>query len=234
VELPFGPDPRTEKLRALQIALIDHFGRLIRPDSKRRDPVWTLVQGVIGARTKTAISNAATDQLLAHFGSWAAVAAARIETLTIVLYRQTFPEQSAKRLQDCLNTIITERGEVDLRHLSNLSTEDMMVWLEALPGVARKISAGVVNTSTFNRRALVIDTNHRRVIQRLGLVAAKADTTRAFNDIMPVLPDEWTSIDVDEHHLLAKRVGQRYCRPKEWHCEECPLSAHCLHFARHR
>ena len=64
--------PRTELLRRSQTALIEESGRIIRPDDKRRDPVWTLVQGVIGARIKTAISNANADRLLANFGSWIA------------------------------------------------------------------------------------------------------------------------------------------------------------------
>jgi len=72
MQLSFGTDPRSELLRRSQAALIAEFGRIIRPDDQRRNPVWTLVQGVIGARTKTAISNANADRLLAHFGSWIA------------------------------------------------------------------------------------------------------------------------------------------------------------------
>ncbi len=227
MQLPLGPDPRTDTLRRIHAALIEHFGRIERPDDKRRDPVWTLVQGVIGARTKTAVSNTATDTLLERFGSWEAVAAAPLDEVTEVLSRQTFPEMSAKRLQDCLRQIIEERGQVDLRHLSNLDTPDMMEWLETLPGIARKISAGIVNTSVFDRRALVIDTNHRRVIQRMGLVPPKADTARAYNELMPILPEEWSAKDVDEHHLLVKRVGQVLCRPSSTKCAECPIRDDC-------
>lgn len=227
MQLPLGPDPRTEILRHMQSALIETFGRIIRPADKRRDPVWTLVQGVIGARTKTAVSNAATDRLLEIFGSWDAVAAAPLSELLAILSRQTFPELSATRLKDCLLAIREERGAVDLRHLSNLPTEEAMIWLEALPGVARKISAGVVNTSHFNRRALVIDTHHRRIVQRMGLVPPKADTARAYDRLMPFVPGEWLPEDVDEHHLLVKRLGQTICRPKKPDCRSCPIKGDC-------
>ncbi len=63
-----------------------------RPHTKRIDPAWTLVQGVIGARTKTAVSNDVTDALLAEFGSWEGVAAAPLDRLTAILAKQTFPE----------------------------------------------------------------------------------------------------------------------------------------------
>ena len=51
MQLPLAPDPRTDILRRMQVALIERFGRIVRPPEKRRDPEWTLVQGVIGART---------------------------------------------------------------------------------------------------------------------------------------------------------------------------------------
>ncbi len=227
MQLSLGPDPRSDTLRRIQAALIAQFGRIVRPDDKRRDPVWTLVQGVIGARTKTAISNANTDRLLERYGNWEAVADAQEEELAELLRTATFPALMAERLKACLRRIVAERGAVDLRHLSNLPTEEAMAWLETLPGVARKISAQVMNTSHFHRPALVIDTNHRRVIQRMGLVPPRADTARAYDTLMPVLPQEWSAQDIDEHHLLVKRVGQTLCRPSRTDCPNCPLQRDC-------
>lgn len=227
MQLPLGPDPRSEQLARIHAALIAAFGRIVRPVDKRRDPVWVLVQGVIGAQTKTAISNASTDGLLARFGSWEAVARAELADLEDMLRGQTFPAVAAERLKACLLAIIEHRGAVDMRHLSNLPDDMAMDWLEALPGVGRKNAAGVMNTSTFARRQLVIDGHHRRVMQRAGLVPARADTARAHDVLMPLLPDEWSAADIDEHHLLVKRLGQRRCRPSRMHCDECPISADC-------
>ncbi|WOE74412.1 endonuclease III domain-containing protein [Alterisphingorhabdus coralli] len=227
MQLDLGPDPRTAELQQLHDMLIGHFGRVIRPPDKRRDPVWTLVQGVIGARTKTQYSNASADNMLAKYGSWEAVAEVRHEELTEMLSTATYPSLMAERLKACLQAIIAERGRVTLDHLHNLPTDEAMAWLETLPGVARKISAGVMNASTFNRSALVIDTNHRRVIQRMGLVPPKADTRRAYDQLMPLLPQDWAPADVDEHHLLVKRVGQQFCRPSHMACPSCPARPLC-------
>ena len=225
--LPLGSDPRTDQLSRIQNNLIQRFGHLIRPADKRRDPVWTLVQGVIGARTKTAVSNANTDRLLADHGSWDGVADAPLDALIAALGTATFPQVAAERLKACLTAIKRERGSVDLSHLDAMTTQEAMDWLETLPGVARKVSAGVVNTSTLNRKALVIDGNHRRVIQRMGLVPPKADTTRAYNELMPILPGGWAAPDIDEHHLLVKRVGQTFCRPSRMDCPHCPMQSLC-------
>lgn len=227
MQLPLGPDPRTERLRRLHRALIARFGRIVRPPDKRRDPVWVLVHGVIGAQTKTAASNASSDDLLGEYGSWEAVAEAPLEELEARLRRQTFPSVAAQRLKDCLTAIIAERGAVDLRHLSNLDTAEAMAWLEALPGVARKNSAGVMNASTLDRKAMVIDGHHRRIMQRMGIVPASADTARTYDALMPIVPEEWSAADLDEHHLLLKKLGQTCCRPRAPACRDCPVRGEC-------
>ena len=226
MQLPLD-DPRTDQLRRLQAALIARYGRIIRPSEKRRDPMWTLVQGVIGAQTKTAISNASADLLLAKFGSWEAVAGLSVEALEELLSPQTFPAVAAQRLKACLAQIIAMRGAADLRHLSNLPTEQAMEWLETLPGIARKNAAGIMNASTFDRRAMVIDGHHRRTMQRIGLVPPKADTARAYDALMPIVPEEWSAADYDEHHQLLKALGQTVCRPSAMHCEKCPVRSDC-------
>ncbi len=227
MQLDLGADPRTDILRRLQAALIARFGRIIRPPDKRRDPIWVLVHGVIGAQTKTAASNASSDGLIAEYGTWETVAAAPIADLEERLQRQTFPKVAAKRLSQCLNAIIAARGAVDLRHLSNLPTDEAMAWLETLPGVARKNSAGVMNASTFARRAMVIDGHHRRIMQRMGIVPAKADTARTYDALMPIIPDDWSAAEMDEHHLLLKTLGQTHCRPRKAICEGCPAHQDC-------
>lgn len=226
-QLPIGSDPRTLILRRTQTALIARFGRIIRPPEKRRDPVWVLVHGVIGAQTKTAASNASTDALLGEYGSWEAVAAAPVDDLEQRLQRQTFPTVAARRLYQCLNAIITQRGAVDLRHLSNLELAEAMAWLETLPGIARKNSAGVMNASAFNRKAMVIDGHHRRIMQRMGIVPVKADTAKTYDTLMPIVPEEWSAEDMDEHHLLLKKLGQNLCRVRKAECNGCPLRADC-------
>ncbi|OJU65884.1 MAG: endonuclease III [Rhizobiales bacterium 63-7] len=227
MQLALGSDPRTQVLRDVQRRLIGRFGRVVRPPEKRRDPVWALVHGVIGARTKTAASNASTDGLLREYGSWEALAQAPPEELTRHLAAQTFPELSAERLKSCLEEIVRRCERADLSHLAAMETEAAMAWLEALPGVARKVAAGVVNTSTLGRKALVIDGHHRRVMQRMGLVPARADTTRAYDALMPVLPEEWSAADIDEHHLLVKRLGQVSCRPSRPDCGGCAVTSLC-------
>ena len=227
MELPLGDDPRTDVLRQLQPRLIQRFGRIERAPRERRAPEWVLVQGVIGARTRSEVSNAATDRLLARYGSWEAVAATPLQDLQAELATQTYPNVAAERLKACLADLVARRGAVDLSHLEPMETGAAMAWLETLPGVGRKIAAGVVNASTLDRKAMVLDSHHRRVLQRMGLVPLNADTKRAYAAIMPATPPEWSAADYDEHHLLMKEIGRNFCRPGSTDCPSCPAQSLC-------
>lgn len=227
MQLPLGPDPRTDILRRLQPLLVQRFGRIERAAAAWRRPEWVLVQGVIGARTKSPVSNAATDRLLTRYGSFEAVAAAPLAVLVEELQTQTYPSVAAERLKASLTALVERRGAVDLSHLAEMRTGAAMDWLEQLPGIGRKIAAGVMNASTLDRRALVLDGHHLRILRRMALVPAKADTARAFDAIMPAMPPEWSGADFDEHHLLMKKLGQTWCRPAVPQCADCPALSLC-------
>ncbi|WP_137680746.1 endonuclease III domain-containing protein [Aurantiacibacter suaedae] len=226
-QLPLGLDPRTETLRRLQPLLVQRFGHIQRAAAAWRAPEWVLVQGVIGARTKSEVSNAATDRLLKRYGSWESVANAPVAQLQDELSTQTYPNIAAERLKASLTDLIARRGSVDLSHLEGMATQEAMDWLEQLPGVGRKIAAGVMNASTLDRPVLVLDSHHRRILQRMELVPAKADTARAYAAIMPAMPPEWSAADYDEHHLLMKKVGQTWCRPARTDCANCVAQLLC-------
>lgn len=218
MELPLGPDPRTDILRRMQPMLVQRFGQFQRAAASWREPEWVLVQGVIGARTKSELSHAATERLLARDASWEAVAEAPLAELQAELATQTYPNIAAERLKVCLTDLVALRGAVDLSHLADMDTPEAMGWLEQLPGIGRKIAAGVLNASTLDRAVLVLDSHHLRILQRMGLVPAKADTARAYEAIMPAMPPEWSAAEYDEHHLLMKKVGQTRCRPRVLDC----------------
>ena len=220
-------DERTGRLRRLHDLLLQRFGHVERGADYTREPEWVLVQGVIGARTKTPLSNAATDRLLERWGSWEAVASAPLDELQGTLATQTYPRMAAERLKACLARCVELRGRIDLTHLEPMETPDAVAWLEQLPGVGRKIAAGVMNASRFARPVVVLDGHHIRILQRLGMVPPKAGATRAFDAIAGAMPPEWDGPTFDEHHLLMKRLGQTWCRPQTPDCINCAALSLC-------
>lgn len=218
----------TDILRRLQDNLIQRFGHMLRKPEARKPPEWNLVQGLIGSRMPSEQSGAVADGLLERKGSWDAVAALSQESLAAELKGIRFPNQGAKRVNDVLGAVVAQRGKVDLSHLAGLDTAAAIAWLEALPGLGRKIAAQVMNASTLGRPALVLDTHHLRILARMGLIAEKAPTEKAYDAIMPLLPPEWDAATIDEHHMLMKELGRTHCKPKTLDCPDCPALALCI------
>lgn len=198
-----------------------------RAPEDRRAPEWALVQGLIGSRMPSAASSAVADRVLTECGSWDAVAALPNEALTAALKGVRFPNQSAKRVSGVLGAIREKMGKVDLSLLESMDTPDAIAWLEALPGTGRKIAAQVVNTTTLDRPALVLDTHHLRILARLGLIGEGVDTAKAYDTLMPQLPPEWDAATIDEHHMLMKELGREVCTPKNPKCPDCPALSLC-------
>ena len=217
----------TDILTRLHAALVQRFGRKPRAPADRRDPEWSLVQGLIGSRMPSEVSSAVADRLLAEMGSWDVVAALSPGALAKALHGVRFPNQSAKRVHGVLGAIVAKVGTVDLSCLEGMDTPTAIAWLEALPGAGRKIAAQVLNTTTLNRPALVLDTHHLRILARLGVIAHGADAARAYDVIMPALPADWQAEAIDEHHRLMKELGREICTPKNPDCPDCPALSLC-------
>lgn len=186
-----------------------------------------MVQGLIGSRMQSEQSSAVADGVLARLGSWDALARMPVDRIAGELKGVRFPNQSAKRVHDVLGAIVAREGKVDLTHLENCDTPTAIAWLESLPGVGRKIAAQVVNTSTLDRPALVLDTHHLRILARLGLIGPRDSTAKAYDAIMPLLPPSWDAATIDEHHQLMKALGRAICRPAKPLCPECPALSLC-------
>lgn len=185
------------------------------------------MQGLIGSRMPSAASSAVADRVLTEQGSWDAVAGMPLDALAIALKGVRFPNQSAKRVLGVLGAIRDKVGQVDLSLLEGMTTPEAVAWLEALPGAGRKIAAQVVNTTTLDRPALVLDTHHLRILARLGLIAEGDDTAKAYDALMPQLPPEWDAATIDEHHMLMKELGREVCTPKNPKCPVCPALPLC-------
>lgn len=225
MQLLLGLDDRTGALAEIHRRLQRRFGP--RGPSLRLDPVSQLIMSFIGGRTRGEISKAAFEALLARFGGWEAVRDAPVAEIRKIIGAVTFADAKAPRLKAALTAVTGARGELTLDGLESLSVEDALAWLERLPGVGRKVAAATLNFSTLRKAALVIDTHHLRVLQRLRFAGERSDLTRAYDRVMPLLPPDWSASDLDEHHQLMKTLGQSICRRDAPICRRCPLQVLC-------
>jgi endonuclease-3 len=204
------------------------------PPRVPRDPLSQLIYSMLASRTKTDDANHTFRLLEARYATnanWDALRDAPLAELEQAIAGVTFPELKAPRLLAVLAGITTRYGSLTLDFLAKYRTEKIREWLEGFEGIGAQISAAVVNFSTLRRRALCVDANHLRVVQRLGLTPrADADTTEL--RLMRLVPDTWDAAMLDEHHSLVKLHAQTLCTFAEPKCADCPLKAICRYAQR--
>ena len=215
------PDPR---LPDLHDRLLTRYGR---PAPRvPRDPLSQLIYSLLASRTRTEDSNDVFRRLQLAYPAWDDLRDAPLADIEQAIQGVTFPEVKAPRLKAVLAGITARYGSLTLEFLAKYRTEKIREWLQSFEGVGAQISAAVVNFSTLRRRALCVDANHLRVVQRLALTP-RADAATTEERLMRLIPEDWDALKLDEHHMLVKLHAQTLCTFSEPRCAECPLRDRC-------
>jgi len=222
---PTPADPRLPKIHAV---LMERYGR---PAPRvPRDPLSQLIYSLLASRTRTEDSDRVMRELEARYrsaaGGWDELRDAPLGEIEQAIGGVTFPEVKAPRIKAALLGITARYGSLTLDFLAKYRTEKIREWLEGFEGVGAQVSAAVVNFSTLSRRALCVDANHLRVVQRLALTP-RADAATTEIRLMRLVPADWDAAMLDEHHSLVKVHAQTLCTFAEPKCGGCPLRGEC-------
>lgn len=225
MQLVLDIDDRPQKIAEINQRLLRHFGA---PDPiYLLDPVSQLVMSLIGGITRSEVSRLAFGQLVSRFGYWDTVRDDRVEHVRHAIRAVTNADIKARRLISTLKIITSADGTPSIERLHYMTVSEALLWLERLPGVGRKVAAATLNFSTLRKPALVIDSHHLRILKRLRLVSRHACSRHAYDQIVPLLPENWDSDRMDLHHRLMKHLGRTICRVPVPHCKLCPLKTLC-------
>ncbi len=225
---PLTPE-EADKLPRIHRLLLGYYG--VQPVRVLWDPLTQFIYSLLSSRTKTAQAHQVMHDLERAFpgagpGQWEPVRDASFSDLERAIAVVTFPEVKAPRLKTALLAITERTGVLSLEFLARYRTDKIRTWLEQFEGVGAQISAAVVNFSTLRRRAISVDANHLRVIQRLCVVP-RADAAVTEERLMRLVPETWDAAMLDEHHSLVKLHGQTLCTFSDPRCPECPLLSFC-------
>ena len=218
-------DPR-QKVLTIHQRLCEEYGCPIAY-FHNLDPLSELVSSLLSHRTKNKDSGSAFKQLKATFPTWEAVRDADTEAVQRAIAPCTWPEQKAPRIQQILQQITRERGELSVDFLADLSVEEARAWLETLTGVGPKTSAAVLSFSTLRKRALPVDSHHHRVAVRTGLIPAKVSVGPSHKILEAQLPADWSAQQVYDNHEVLMLHGQRCCYYRKPECDRCVILALC-------
>ncbi len=197
------------------------------------DPLTQFIYSLLSSRTKTPESHQVMRDLQARYPTWEELRAAPVDEIERTIAVVTFAEVKAPRLKAALQGITARYGSLTLDFLAKYRTAKIREWLESFEGVGPQVSAAVVNFSTLRRRALCVDANHLRVVQRLALTP-RADGGVTEERLMRRTPADWDAAKLDEHHSLVKLHAQTLCLFAEPRCPACPLLSMCPYGKREK
>jgi endonuclease-3 len=194
------------------------------------DPVSQMVSALLSHRTKNAVSRDAYHALRERYPEWSALMTAPTEDVERTIEQVTFPEVKAPRIQKALQ-YLDEQAGLSLDFLAEMSVPEARAWLEQIPGIGAKTSAAILNFSRLRMPALVVDTHHLRVAQRIGLIPPKCSLDKGARLLASYLPEDWTGQQVYDDHQAFMRHGQRVCHCKTPNCKVCIVRYQCDYYA---
>lgn len=235
--LPKKPQPNAPDARALAKAKQQNADIMHRLENlygvptwhPRLDPLEELVACILSQHTSDINSYRAFQSLMHRYPSWQNVIDAPTEELADTIRSGGLANSKAPRIQNVLQSIEAERGELSLNFLNELSDEDARAYLMSLPGVGPK-TAAIVLCFALGRPVMPVDTHIFRVSWRLGLIEKKIGEAKAHDALQAQIAPE----DVYRFHVALITHGRKVCKAPTPKCEVCVLTDVCRYYREHR
>jgi endonuclease-3 len=197
------------------------------------EPIWRnplpaideLVSTILSQNTNDVNRDKAFESLRRRFPTWEAVRDANVDEVVECVRVAGLANQKGPRIQQVLQEITRERGNLDLSFLNDMPLEEARAWLMNFNGVGPK-TAAIVLCFSLNRPAFPVDTHVYRVTGRLGLRPEKMSVEQAHPHMESLLPPE----TYYAAHLNIIRLGREICQARKPNCPACPLREHCDFF----
>lgn len=210
---------RAARIREVDERLEEAYGS---PTKARRDPLDELVLTILSQNTSDTNRDRAWERLRSRFSGWEEVRRADREALEEAIRPGGLAGQKAAAIQDLLDRLHEDRGEVALDHLASMDDDEAMDYLTDFRRVGTKTAACVLAFS-LRRPVIPVDTHVDRVSRRLGLVPEGGGASAAHRVLnREVPPDRRLPL-----HLLLIRHGRATCTARGPDCGGCCLADLC-------
>ncbi len=212
-----------EKVLEVHRRLTQVFGE--QHHKRHLDPISQLVSTIISQNTNDVLRDKAFNSLRHRFPTWEQVRDARLEDLVAAIQIAGLSQQKGPRIQQALRRISTERGELRLDFMREMSVEEAKQWLTASKGVGPK-TAAIVLLFALDMPAFPVDTHIHRVTRRLGLIPNRASREKAHGLLEALVPPE----TYYAFHLNVIQHGRDVCQARRPRCELCVLRDLCDYY----
>lgn len=215
------PQSTRRRVRALNRRLEREYGR---PQKQRLDPLDELLLTILSQNTSDTNRDRAYESLRERFRDWEEVRLAARSEVEDAIRSAGLWKQKARTLQEALDAIHAEQGDLDLSHLHRMSDAEVIEYLTRFRGVGVKTAACVL-CFAMGRPYMPVDTHVHRVTRRLGLIPADITADQAH-----WLLNHDSSVPAElrfSFHIQLIRHGRAVCRASRPACRSCVLEGLC-------
>lgn len=192
------------------------------------DPLDELIFISISQRTKIKTAKQVFDALKARFPNWEEVMVAPDEDLTEIVSIGGRGNLRVRAIREILQAVIERTGALSLEFLRELSQEEALDFLTALPWVGEKTARCVLMYS-LRHGTFPADVHGIRIFTRTGLLASLIGTLeglehrKAQQVIAPLIPPDIAYM----LHMNMVAHGQEVCRERNPRCHQCEIRRFC-------
>jgi endonuclease-3 len=179
---------------------------------------------ILSQNTSDTNRDRAYESLRERFRDWEEVRLAARSEVEEAIRSAGLWKQKARTLQEALDAIHAEQGDLDLSHLHRMSDAEVIEYLTRFRGVGVKTAACVL-CFAMGRPYMPVDTHVHRVTRRLGLIPADITADQAH-----WLLNHDSSVPAElrfSFHIQLIRHGRAVCRASRPACRSCVLEGLC-------
>lgn len=220
-------DETEHRLLEVSKKLVKHYKiRAPKQKTSDEDPIEGLIETILSQQNIGVVTHRMYLALKSAFPSWENALGAGQQEIQTVLENAGggLASVKAKYIYRVLEKLQTDRGELSLEFLRELSDAKVRGFLESLPGVGAK-TASCVLMFDLGRAAMPVDTHLHRIAKRLELVAPNSSAPEAEAWFDTHLPRSWAKRY--EFHVNGFQHGRDTCRSIKPKCAHCVLLELC-------
>lgn len=185
-------------------------------------PLDELVSTILSQSTSDTNRDKGFYALKDRYPTWEAVRDAPLDDVIATIRPAGLANQKAPRIQEVLQRISAEYGNLNIDFLADIPLDEAKRWLTSLNGIGPK-TAAIILLFAFNRPAFPVDTHVHRLSKRIGFIGPKVNAEKAHGLMEAIVPEA----DYYVFHLNLIEHGRTICQARSPKCDLCPLQAHC-------
>lgn len=187
-------------------------------------PLDELIKTILSQNTTDMNSHRAFAALKANYENWGELLEAPDEEVIGLIRTGGLAKTKTEYIKKVLAGLEEKKSSIDLSFLKELSDEEALAYLVALPGVGAK-TAHCVLTFSLGRDTFPVDTHVLRLSKRWGLIPEKTDMTAAHKLWAEMAPPGQSY----PLHMNIIRHGRTVCHARNPECGGCFLADICTY-----